>query len=107
MKQSDFKKNGRLGCPACYSAFEEELAPMLKAMHRQVRHVGKVPPHSPPPEAGATDNAAERVRLQRLLDAAVAREAFEEAARLRDQIRALSPDPKTGTARRAGGKPPS
>ena len=43
MRRTDFKKTGRFGCAECYEAFIDELPPLLKAMHRSDRHVGKVP----------------------------------------------------------------
>jgi protein arginine kinase activator len=73
LRQSDFKKSGRLGCPRCYETFAEELAPMLASMHRGQRHAGKTPGR----QAG----------LQRQLDAAVQAENYEEAARLRDRLK--------------------
>jgi protein arginine kinase activator len=85
LSQSDFKKSGRFGCPQCYSTFAESLSAMLKTMHKGLRHAGKVP-------------SALRVRreptdalkqLNRRLEKAVESENFEEAALLRDQIRAL------------------
>src|SRR5688572_8118796 len=41
--QADFKKAGRLGCSECYATFSEGLEPLLKTMHKGVRHIGKVP----------------------------------------------------------------
>src|SRR5688572_24007111 len=41
--QSDFKKSGRLGCPACYTTFAEGLEGLLKSMHKGTRHAGKIP----------------------------------------------------------------
>jgi protein arginine kinase activator len=83
--QGDFKKAGRLGCPDCYAAFAEGLAGLLKTMHRGVRHVGKTPgTQRPPPEVGDRLD-----RLQKELAQAIAVENYEEAARLRDQIKAL------------------
>jgi protein arginine kinase activator len=82
LRRADFKKMGRLGCPACYDAFADEMVQLLKAVHRSEHHVGKVP-----------SGASERVRtdteiaaLQKALDEAVAKENYEEAARLRDRI---------------------
>jgi len=81
MRRSDFKKTSRLGCPACYEAFAEELTPLLAAVHKGTHHIGKVP-------AGAAhDSPAEIVALQKQLNEAVAGERYEEAARLRDVIR--------------------
>jgi protein arginine kinase activator len=81
MRRSDFKKTSRLGCPACYEAFAEELTPLLAAVHKGTHHIGKIPAgaiHEPP---------AEIVALQKQLSEAVAGERYEDAARLRDLIR--------------------
>ena len=81
--QSDFKKAGRLGCPECYNTFAEGMESLLKTMHKGVRHIGKVPG-----EIKQTRDLAERLKtLQKKLDQAVAKEDFETAAALRDEIK--------------------
>ena len=87
--QADFKKSGRLGCPECYKTFAEGLAGMLKTMHKGTRHVGKVP------EAlRASREQTDRLKtLQKKLEKAVKSENYEEAARLRDEIREMSERP--------------
>ena len=83
--QADFKKTGRLGCSACWEAFEQGLGGLLKAMHKSDRHVGKVPG-----KAAHTLVITERIKqLTGELEHAVHSEKYEEAAQLRDQIRAL------------------
>lgn len=82
MRTSDFKKSSRLGCPSCYEHFAEELAPMLKSMHKAVRHVGKTPVH----ERIEGDIHLLRDELQKC----IAGQDFERAAVLRDRIKALS-----------------
>lgn len=83
--QSDFKKTGRLGCPECYSIFGDGLDTLLKAMHKGTRHVGKVPARY-----RRTKELQERLTdLQEQLDQAIAEEAFEDAAELRDAIKTL------------------
>ncbi len=84
MRRADFKKSGRLGCSACYEAFEDELAPLIKVMHRKDQHVGKIPRR----EKQSVRVNAEIIQLQRDLERAIAREDFEEAARIRDRIQA-------------------
>jgi protein arginine kinase activator len=84
MRKSDFKKSGQFGCAACYETFKEELAPLLKAMHRGERHVGKIPAR----EGLRVRVSAELIRLKEALSEAVSDEQYEEAAKLRDQIRA-------------------
>jgi len=87
--QADFKKAGRLGCPACYETFSAGLANVLKTMHKGTRHVGKVPRGL---QLGR--DFQERLKnLQRSLEEAIAVENYEEAARLRDAIKQLKQDP--------------
>ncbi len=82
MRRTDFKKTGRFGCSECYTAFAEELPPLLKAMHRADHHVGKIPQR----ESERVRASAELATLQQKMDKAIGSENFEEAARLRDQI---------------------
>jgi protein arginine kinase activator len=37
------RKIGRMGCPECYTAFQEGLDALLRGMHKGTRHVGKRP----------------------------------------------------------------
>lgn len=82
MKFMEFRIGGRLGCPHDYQAFGSGLLPLLRRSQDGVtRHVGKVPRRPPGlPEAEAL---LTRARLR----GAVAREDYEEAARLRDRLR--------------------
>lgn len=80
--QSDFKKQGRFGCPHCYDTFHETLEPMLDNMHKGTAHVGKIPQR-------ALDRKTLHDRLNKLesdLQEAIRAERYEEAARLRDEI---------------------
>jgi protein arginine kinase activator len=86
--QADFKKTGRLGCSACYDAFAEGLAVMIRNMHRGVVHTGKVPARL----AAARLRERELDSLNSDLEKAVKEENFEEAASLRDRIRILEAD---------------
>lgn len=83
---SDFKKIGRLGCGECYSAFKKYLGPLLKRIHGSNQHLGK----SPLKVAGRVlkkkiDLSSLRYKLQKAIEA----EDFEEAAKIRDQIKEL------------------
>ena len=40
--QAEFKKSARLGCAECYTTFAAGMESMLKAMHKDIRHVGKL-----------------------------------------------------------------
>jgi protein arginine kinase activator len=82
---ADFKKIGRLGCGECYNAFKKFLAPLLKRIHGSSQHVGKTPTKSAKGLKKKIDIQELRNKLQR----AIEQEQFEEAARLRDQIKEL------------------
>lgn len=91
--QSDFKKTGRLGCSVCYQTFAEGLQSLLKAMHKGTRHVGKIPAR-----AHRGLELAGRIKdLQDDLDRAVREEKYEEAARLRDEIKKMEQELTSAT----------
>jgi protein arginine kinase activator len=81
--QKDFRASGRLGCAHCYGAFAESLRELLRRVHGNAKHVGRR--YEPPNPAGAPLRSVESLRD--LLQEAVAREDFERAAALRDEIR--------------------
>lgn len=87
---ADFKKSGRLGCPACYDHFSDGLVSLLKSMHKGVRHVGKVPKRFKKLKK-ALDTSDRLKTLQAKLSKAIEQEKFEVAAELRDEIKALTP----------------
>ena len=81
----DFQKVRRFGCGECYRVFADELAPMLRGMHKGQSHVGKVP-------EGLMETHFRNQRLEELrarLEQAIASESYEDAADLRDEIRTL------------------
>jgi len=84
MSLSDFKKQGRLGCGDCYTAFRDSLSPLLKRIHGRTTHSGKI--------VGVTGKKAARTTLEKFkisLQDAINKEEFEEAARIRDKIKEL------------------
>lgn len=81
----DFRKIGRLGCSECYNAFKKYLVPLLKRIHGSNKHGGKSPAGSAKPVKEKSESDDLRVRLQK----AIEKEEFEEAAKLRDQLKEL------------------
>ena len=82
---SAFKETGRLGCAECYAAFQFQLRPLLRRIHGDTRHRGKVP-------ARDGEGAVRSRQIQRLhdeLQRAVEREDFERAAGIRDEVKRL------------------
>jgi protein arginine kinase activator len=85
IKFVEFRNSGRLGCPHDYQEFREELAPLLENIHGETRHCGKTPRRMPQNR----ETQSELIQLRKQLQQAVSKEAYEEAARLRDRIRRL------------------
>jgi protein arginine kinase activator len=84
---TSFKSAGLMGCPHDYEVFEGKLVPLLKrAQEGSTDHVGKVPRKKKTQE---TDRQVTTMRLRRELQKAIDAENYEQAARLRDQLRTL------------------
>ncbi len=82
---SDLRRAGKAFCPQCYTTFGEELRPTLRSLHGNVTHTGRAP-------ADRREKREKEDRLTRLkkeLASAIAEEKFEDAAKLRDEIRSL------------------
>ena len=86
MSFSDFKKTSLLGCQACYKAFSAELEPLLEAIQKGKQHVGKIPTKIPAEKSAGSSIAV----LKNTLNAAIASENYEEAARIRDKIKQIA-----------------
>lgn len=84
MTYDDFRKLGRLGCSECYVTFKRSLGSLLKRIHGSPLHVGKSPVRGTKPKLKTELSA-----LKHKLEEAIQQEEFEQAARLRDQIRRL------------------
>lgn len=86
---ADFKKIGRLGCNECYSTFKRYLGPLLKRIHGSNQHFGKSPFKEEALLKNGQESKTDLALLRDKLQKAIKDEAFEEAARIRDQIREL------------------
>lgn len=85
MTYADFSRSGKIGCGECYLAFDDRLEPLLRRIHGTSCHTGKVPRRG-------GGKLALRQRLNQLkgeLDRHVAQEEYEQAAKVRDEIKAL------------------
>jgi len=86
LRWTEFRKTGFLGCASCYDSFAEPLKTILKEMQGASKHAGKASPHAARSLA-AKRRSDEASALKRRLDEALRREAYEDAAKLRDQLR--------------------
>jgi protein arginine kinase activator len=83
---SAFQEVGRLGCSQCYEFFQKQLIPLLRSIHGNTRHLGKIPQRY-----GRQVSLRRKARdLQEQMELAIQLEQFERAAELRDEIRKLS-----------------
>lgn len=81
---TDFKKIGKLGCGDCYETFKSYLVPLFKRIHGSDAHLGKIPHKKRKlPKRMKVDIEELKRRLKR----AVELEEFEEAVKLRDEIK--------------------
>lgn len=87
----EFRRKGRLGCPMDYDVFAEPLDAMLRNMHdNRTRHRGRQPRGHVDGALDQRSAAGERLlHLRRELQEAIDGEQYEEAARLRDEIRTI------------------
>ena len=83
----DFKKVGRFGCGECYVTFRKFLAPLLKRIHGSGTHCGKCPVKVTTAKSSKKKPDVQELRCR--LQKAIEMEAYEEAAKIRDQIKEL------------------
>lgn len=84
-RYAEFRRTGMLGCAECYKAFHEPVEELLKRVHGNTQHNGRVP-------GGVDSQVALELNIDKLkqrLVKAIANEEYEDCAQLRDQIHAL------------------
>lgn len=83
LRYSQFKGQGQLGCSKCYSSFEDSLKLMIKRLHGDTEHIGKIPKN-------VENDVIQAKRLRKLKDGlkkAIEEEEYEKAILLRDEIK--------------------
>ncbi|GAA4723408.1 UvrB/UvrC motif-containing protein [Brevibacillus fulvus] len=82
---AQFSKSGKFGCSDCYKFLGDRLDPLLRRIHGNIQHLGKVPERT----GGQLKIRKELDQLKEALRKYVVSEEFEKAAEIRDRIRAL------------------
>lgn len=82
---NDLRETGILGCPDCYSAFEPRLKSVLKRIHGNTEHRGRIPKNIDKEIKTKITLRNLKEELHQLVD----KESFEEAAVVRDKIKEL------------------
>lgn len=81
-----FQRTGRLGCPSCYETFRDPLRMLLSGLHGHDTHF--VVEEEKLRKSGDLEESSPLGQLRRELEKAIREERFEDAAKIRDQIRA-------------------
>ena len=90
MPYSEFLSTGKLGCGDCYGTFRNRLERPLRQIHGTAEHIGKAPVRG----GGEVMLDKKITKLESELNAAVLKQDFETAARLRDEIKDLKNNAK-------------
>jgi protein arginine kinase activator len=89
MTYEEFGKSGRLGCAFCYEAFGKLLTPLIKRVQRSLQHIGKRPQGAAAAQSPASNPNSDLKLLQDRLKKSIQSEDFEDAAKIRDEIRQM------------------
>jgi protein arginine kinase activator len=81
----EFRKTSNLGCSHCYRAFRRNLNFVIKNVQGSTAHKGKYPKIN----GKLLFSKKKILELKKLLAKSVEEEEYEQAARLRDEIRGL------------------
>src|SRR5262245_28218700 len=90
MSLAEFRSKGRFGCPKDYEVFRAHIEPLLLRVHNSASHRGRLPGQ----DEGLRQRSQHLSELRSKLEAAIRDEAYESAARLRDEIQELEAPPK-------------
>jgi len=83
MSYEEFKKIGKLGCDNCYEIYSERLNPLIRRLHGNTKHTGKIPK-----KISETIKVSKEIAsLKQQLNKAIQEEEYEKAAELRDIIK--------------------
>lgn len=103
----EFIDNGKFGCSNCYSTFEEKINPLLKNIHGSDTHIGrigKIKQNNSKENDGKSTNGVQNdvkpegkinkeenkiEKLKQELNKAIKEERYEDAAKIRDEIKRL------------------
>ncbi len=84
----DIAREGKVGCADCYRTFYDRLLPSIQRIHGKIKHNGKT--STATPEKEKVETVEEKIeKLQKQMNECVAKQEFEEAAKIRDEIKAL------------------
>lgn len=77
---AEFKRIGRFGCGTCLDTFRPHIKDLIKQIHQSEKHVGRHAAHG-------SQKGYEVYQLREQLKQALEKEAYEEAAAIRDKLK--------------------
>ena len=90
----DFIENGKFGCANCYEAFSENISPILKRLHGNNQYIGRKISYNKKTENVKSINEENKkpkedkiLKLKQELKEKIKEEKYEEAAKIRDEIK--------------------
>ena len=100
MSFEDFMDTGRFGCSDCYDIFERKIDPILKNIHGANRHVGRLGEISSESKTNMKEEnqienkktnkqLSKEEQLKEDLQKAIKEERYEDAAKLRDELKKI------------------
>lgn len=98
MTFEEFLNTGKFGCSNCYNAFESKIDPILKKIHGNNKHIGRIGKITENNNVKFEDSHKvqedkkeinEVDKLKEELKNAIKEERYEDAAKIRDEIKKL------------------
>ncbi len=81
-------RDGKVGCADCYRTFYDRLLPSIQRIHGKIKHSGKTVVAAPAqPKVETKEEKIEK--LKAAMNDSVAKQDFENAAKIRDEIKLL------------------
>lgn len=100
MTYNDFIDTGMFGCSDCYDVFSSPIDSLLKNLHGTAKHIGRGPngkaekikvEESKKEDSNKQDqNQNKKERLEKELEKAIKEERYEDAAKIRDEIKEMN-----------------
>lgn len=91
MTLTELRNRGRVGCARDYELFAKDIEEILERMHGATEHKGRTPSLS----QAEVSRIQAITDLQKDLDEAIRAEAYEKAARIRDELQSLGGSEKS------------
>ena len=95
MTYDEFQNKGKMGCSNCYEAFSNKIDPLLKRLHGSTKYVGRKSNSRPETMNAKKEQNSKLEEIENLkakIKNLIKEEKYEEAAKVRDEIKKLEAD---------------